>query len=102
MNKTGFMVFMVVAGLIYSGCPTDSETGGSDAVVSALSLDGLITAPVKNTEPFNGWDDLGHRTQDRYHLWRQFCQIHRVSAESGRKRQRVLGRWTGRRNSDIP
>lgn len=60
MNKRGFVVFMVVAVLIYSGCPADlevvdSEAVDPDAVVSALSLNGLVTAPVKNTEPLTAF-----------------------------------------------
>lgn len=56
MNKRGFVVFMVVAVLIYSGCPADlevvdSEAVDPDAVVSALSLDGLVTARVKGAAP---------------------------------------------------
>lgn len=56
MNKRGFVVFMVVAVLIYSGCPADlevvdSEAVDPDAVVSAISLDGLVTARVKGAAP---------------------------------------------------
>ena len=87
---------VIVLFLVLAACP--SPTGGDpDTVVSDLSLDGKVIAPVRDTQPVTTAIDAaqyaGNRCladRGRCAPWRRLCPIHGVQGRCYPDREKRL------------